>query len=257
VLLSVAESVPPLTLAVAILLIAGPQRYGTPEDKRKLTNIQFCVDVSGSMTDTFGDGNRYDGAMAAVTKFVDHRKGDAFGLTFFGNNYIHWCPLTADPSAIKCSLPFMKPEVAPYWFGGTEIAKALNGVKQVLIERTEGDRMVILITDGFDYSLDEAQTDLIRQFKQHNITVCSIVVGYHTLQDAIVNISRSTGGDAFLADDPEALKFVFHKIDQLKQARVEKSIAEPMDDYRPYCVAGMVLVALASVFQYGLRYTPW
>lgn len=257
VLLSIAESIPALVLAMAICLLAGPQRYGSPEEKRKMTNIQFCVDVSGSMTAPFGEGDRYDGAMAAVTKFVDHRKGDSFGLTFFGNNYIHWCPLTADPSAIKCSLPFMKPQVAPYWFGGTDIGKALNGVKQVLVERTEGDRMVILITDGFDYDLDNRASDLLREFKQNNIMVCTIVVGYHTLQDSIVNISRGTGGDAFLADDPEGLKFIFHKIDQLKQARMEKSIAEPMDNYRPFCIAGMVLVLCASVFQYGLRYTPW
>ena len=124
--LKAAESLIPLVLAVAVVLLSGPQRLGEPKDKRILTNIEFCVDVSGSMTAEFGEGTRYDASMAAINQFLDYRKGDAFGLTFFGNNYLHWVPLTSDVSAIRCSPPFMRPEVAPPWFGGTEIAKAAH-----------------------------------------------------------------------------------------------------------------------------------
>src|SRR5689334_1588735 len=84
-----AESLPALLLALAIVIIAGPQQLGAPKSRRSLTNIEFCVDISGSMTTKFGEGNRYDAAMQAITKFVDYRKGDAFGLTFFGNNVLH------------------------------------------------------------------------------------------------------------------------------------------------------------------------
>lgn len=255
--LALADSLPPLLLAVGVFLLAGPQKYGAPEARRKMSNIQFCVDVSGSMTAPFGEGTRYDASMKAIDKFLDFRKGDSFGLTFFGDNFIHWCPLTADPSAIRCSLPFMRPEVAPYWFGGTNIGKALSGCRQALVDREEGDRMVILVTDGFDYDLESAAAQLTKEFKNQNITVFGIVVGYHQLQDAVVNISRGTGGDAFLADDPDMLKAVFHKIDQMKQAKVEKTIAEPMDDYRPFCLAGLVLLGLGALALYGLRYTPW
>ena len=97
--LNVADSVPALVLAVAIILLAGPQRYGEPEAKRKLTNIQLCLDISYSMTWQFGEGSRYDGAVKAVDEFLGYRKGDAVGLTFFGNNFLHWCPLTSDTSA--------------------------------------------------------------------------------------------------------------------------------------------------------------
>ena len=36
-------------LAVAILLLAGPQRLREPQSQRVLTNIEFCVDISGSI----------------------------------------------------------------------------------------------------------------------------------------------------------------------------------------------------------------
>ena len=69
---------------------------------------------------------------------VDYRKGDSFGLTFFGNNYLHWIPLTSDPSAFRCSIPFMRPENAPPGFGGTEIGKAVLGCRDKLTERHDG-----------------------------------------------------------------------------------------------------------------------
>ena len=35
--------------------------------------------------------------MKAIDDFLDFRKGDAFGLTFFGNNVLHWVPLDQRP----------------------------------------------------------------------------------------------------------------------------------------------------------------
>src|SRR5262249_52348514 len=90
--LKVAESLAALVLAVVILLLAGPQQLSAPKTRRVLTNIEFCVDVSGSMTTPLGDGTRYDASMKAIDEFLKIRKGDAFGLTFFGNNVIHWVP---------------------------------------------------------------------------------------------------------------------------------------------------------------------
>ena len=53
-------------LALVIVLLAGPQRWDEPRTQRSLTNIEFCVDVSGSMTARFGDGDRYQAAMKAI-----------------------------------------------------------------------------------------------------------------------------------------------------------------------------------------------
>ena len=94
-----------LILATIIVLLAGPQQFSAPKTKRVLTNIEFCVDVSSSMITPLGDGTRYDASMKAIDHFLDIRKGDAFGLTFFGNNVLHWVPLTGDPSAIRCAPP--------------------------------------------------------------------------------------------------------------------------------------------------------
>ena len=152
-MVNTAQSLPVLLLSVVIAILCGPQQLSEPKVKRRLTNIEFCVDISGSMTAKFGDGSRYDAAMEAINQFVDYRTGDAFGMTFFGNSFLHWVPLTTDISAIKCSTPFMRPENAPRGFGGTEIGKALLACRRLLMEREKGDRMIVLVSDGWSADL--------------------------------------------------------------------------------------------------------
>jgi Ca-activated chloride channel family protein len=258
VLLELAESLPALLLAVAVVLLAGPQRYGEPQAKRKLTNIQLCMDISFSMTTPFGDGSRYDAAMQAVEDFLSYRKGDAVGLTFFGNNVLHWCPLTSDSSAVRCAPPFMRPERVPFWFGGTEIGKALRACKTVLTERQEGDHMIVLVTDGLSADLfGGSAEEIAKEMKESGITVFAIIIGMPSAQDEVVTITNTTGGEAFVAGDPEGMKAVFHKIDQMRQAPLEKHIAESLDWFPPVCIAGLSLLGLAGLTAYGWRYTPW
>src|SRR5690242_6599561 len=53
-LLRSADLQPVLLLAVAIAILAGPRRFEQPRSERELTNILFCLDISGSMMASFG-----------------------------------------------------------------------------------------------------------------------------------------------------------------------------------------------------------
>jgi len=257
-LLKLAESLPALLLAVAILLLAGPQSWGAPQSKRVLTNIQFCVDVSGSMTAKFGDGDRYDASMAAINRFLDFREGDAFGLTFFGNSVLHWVPLTTDVSAFRCAPAFMRPGQIPPWFGGTEIGKALLACRKVLLEREEGDRMIILISDGQSSDLYAGQDqEVIRLLRGAGIVVYTVHIADGAIPDEVVRIASETGGEAFKPEDTGGLERVFASIDQMQRTRMEKTRAEASDDFLPWSLAGLGLLALTLLAAFGLRYTPW
>ncbi len=258
VLIDVAESAPPLLLAVVVLILAGPQRLGAPQSKRSLTNIELCVDVSGSMTIPFGEATRYDTSMKAIDDFLNYRKGDACGLTFFGNNVLHWVPLTSDSSAIRCAPPFMRPEIAPPWMGGTEIARALRACKGVLANRQDGDRMIILITDGDSADLYGGNDlTIARELKENNIVVYEIHISDEPIPAEISNITSLTGGEAFQPGDAAALKAVFKRIDQMQQTKLEKTIGETLDFFLPCCIAGFSLLGAALLGLFGIRYTPW
>jgi len=167
-------------------------------------------------------------------------------------------PLTSDTSAVRCAPPFMRPENVPPWFGGTEIGKALMACREVLRQRDEGDRMLILVSDGDSSDLyggnDMEIADTLR--KDGIVVYCIHVAEYET-PDPVVNIAAVTGGAAFQADDPAALSTVFARIDGMQQTKLEKVSAETLDDFEPWCLLGLSLLALASMTAFGLRYTPW
>ncbi|MFN7591400.1 MAG: vWA domain-containing protein [Planctomycetota bacterium] len=257
--LGVGESMPALLLAVAVLLLALPQELAAPKQKRALTNIQFCLDISGSMTAKFGSkGTRYDAAVEAIDDFLGYRQGDSFGLTFFGNNYLHWAPLTTDPSAVRCAFPFMRPENAPPAFGGTEIGKAVLGCREVLTSRAEGDRMLILITDGYSSDLDNgAEMEIAKRLKKDGITLFAVNIQESDAVGQIVNLARTTGGEVFNPDDPNALREVFQHIDKMTKAKLEQGTPEMVDWFFPFCIAGLSVLGVYVLMQLWLRYTPW
>jgi Ca-activated chloride channel family protein len=258
-LLALAESIPPLVMAAVIVLLANPQQLSLPRTKRVLTNIEFAVDISGSMTAGFGDGTRYDASMEAINEFIDYREGDAFGLTFFGNNVMHWVPLTTDSSAFKCAPPFMDPNKTYIrGFGGTEIGKALRACRDVLIQREEGDRMIVLVSDGFSSDLGGGNDlQIIDSMNKNRIKVNAIHIAESTVPDPVVNITAMTGGEVYSPGDVEGLKSVFMRIDEMQQTRLEKIAAEVMDDFTPTCIVGLSLLGLCLSTLFGLRYTPW
>jgi Ca-activated chloride channel family protein len=255
---TIANLVAPLLLAVAILLLAGPRRLARPEKARAITNILFALDVSGSMRSPFGDGTRSDKAIQAIQDFTTYRKGDAFGLTIFGTDVLHWVPVTKDLSALRFSAPFLRPEKMPPYLWGTQIGRALRACQKVLTAQPEGDRMVVLISDGESADLGGgAAEELGNALSADRITVYYIHVADGQPQNETFTIASLTGGQAFAAGDPAALREVFQHIDQMQPTRLQPGTPEFTDFIWPLALAGLGLLGLQIVGAFGLRYTPW
>lgn len=258
VLLEAGAHLPALLLAVAVVLAAGPLRWSEPRTQRVLTNIEFCLDVSGSMTAPFGDGSRYDAAMGAINEFIDTRAGDAFGLTVFGNQVLHWIPVTQDVSAFRCAPPFLRPETLPSWFGGTEIGKALLACRKVLIQREEGDRMILLVSDGYSWDLSNGRDqEIADRLAADGIVVYAVHVADGDPPVELTVVTQGTGGDVFAAGDTAGLEVVFRRIDSMQKTRIEVAAAEAIDHFAPIAWSGLALLASLALFGLGLRYTPW
>ena len=68
---------------------------------------------------------------------------------------------------------------------------------------------------------------------------------------------RKLKDDSAFAADPQALAFVFHEIDQMQKAKFKPVVADWVDYNRPFAIAGLVLVGLFGMAQFGLRFSPW
>ena len=257
-LLRSAELLPILLAMLAIAILAGPRRFEQPRSEREMTNILFCLDVSGSMMAQFGSSTRYDAAMDAVNDFISFRKGDAFGLTVFGSSVLNWVPLTNDVSAFKCAPPFLRPEKLPPWFGGTMIGMALREAEKTMLSSTSGDRMIVLFTDGESFDLENGVDVAIAQsLKANGIKVYDIHVAEGGAPDSVAVIASMTGGEVFTAGDPGALKAVFAKIDEMQKAPLKRVTPDPIDFFEPFAIAGLCLGGLYLFTLFGLRHTPW
>ncbi|MDG2424327.1 MAG: VWA domain-containing protein [Phycisphaerales bacterium] len=254
--LSTFDSMPAIILLAAICILAGPQILRTPNQQRVLTNIQFALDISGSMN----SGNRYEMATEAIHQFVDAREGDAFGLTLFGTHAIRWVPLTKDLDAIRNALPFANPRFQPSHMGSTRIGNALEFcLSNMLTEASEGERMIILVSDGISSDLNDqgAVSTITDDLEEANITMYHVHVGTSRVPARVQEIARETGGEAFVATDQKSLDRVFRHIDRLKPDEFKRGGTVPMDFFLPFALAGLAALALHVIGLFGLRYTPW
>jgi Ca-activated chloride channel family protein len=253
-----ANLLPAVLLAVVIVLLAGPKKICKPTTERSLTNIQFCLDVSGSMTTRFGEGSQYDAAMDCIREFTSYREGDAFGLTIFGCEVLHWLPLTKDLSAMRTCTPFLRPGQLPSQFSGTSVGKGVRACADILCERPEGDRMIILISDGESSDLPgQTASNIGNELASESIIMFAIHVGSRSPPDDLYSLTEPTGGQVFLAQDPVMLKRVFHHIDRMQPIRMKPSLASPTDNFLPIAVTGLVVLAVRVLCLFSLRYTPW
>jgi Ca-activated chloride channel family protein len=253
--------------AVALFVLAGPLIEGPPTYPAQVANIQIALDTSGSMKDPLGDKvkkdgtpyTKYDAAMQAITEFTTHRKGDAFGFTIFTSGVIHWVPLTTDLSAIRLATPFVGPGTFPLkWWDGTKVGNAMRECAKVLEERNEGDRMLIVITDGESPDLLNGQAAVIaRELKQKNIVVYVIMIRNLPPSDELKQIAQITGGQWFESADEANLKSVFNRIDGLQRAKLVDAQTTWLDFYHPFALVGLVLLGLNQLAAFGLRFTPW
>lgn len=254
VVLGVVEMAPLIVLAIAVVVAAEPQVLKPSRQERELTNVQICMDVSGSMM-----GSRYENASTAIQEFTRMREGDAFGLILFGVEQMRWMPLTKDLDAVRNAMPFANPARQPPQMGGTYIGAALRYAKKVMeAEADEGDRLIVLVSDGESFDLGDGQEyDVANELKDGNITLYHIHMGESDPPLEVSELARETGGESLVGTDRNSLKAVFQHIDRMKPARFRPQTSQPLDHFAPFAMTALVLLGVHLLGLLGLRYTPW
>ncbi len=266
-LVHAANFLPPLLLAIAIVVLARPLRLDSPKQERRLTNVEFVLDISTSMNGEFGEGSRYDGAMDAINRFTTHRRGDAFGLTVFGSDVLRWTPLTKDLSAIRSATPFVRPGELPSHFQGTRIGKAIRYTRKTLAERREdpeggeiqkADSMIILLSDGESSDLfGSAARDIAGDLLVDNVRLFAIHIGRGSPPQQLYDLARPTGGEVYAANNPDGLTAVFKRIDEMQPVKLKPTARQKVDAFGPFALTGLALLGLCQLTLFGVRFAPW
>jgi Ca-activated chloride channel family protein len=137
------------SIALIIFALAGP-RWGSlyQEVNQQGVDIMIAVDVSSSMLAQDVKPSRMESAKREIYDFIKVVQGDRIGLVAFAGAAFVQCPLTLDYAALQMFLSELGPELIPV--AGTDIGAAIDSAVSSFDEKSNTDRVILLITDGED-----------------------------------------------------------------------------------------------------------
>jgi Ca-activated chloride channel family protein len=200
-------------------------------------DLMMAVDLSGSMArDDLALGgplvaDRLTVVKSVVDDFLARRKGDRVGLILFGSRAYLQAPLTFDRNVVRellasASIGLAGPETA--------IGDALALAVKTLRARPEGQRVLILLTDGASNSGVLDPMDAAELARQAGVKIYTIGVGADRLpggigfgqrvvnpsadldEETLQKIADLTGGRYFRARDGRGLAAIYDDIERME-----------------------------------------
>ena len=266
-----------LWLAWLALLAAAARPQWTGEPVALPTSgrdLMLAVDISGSMgTADMQLGGEFVERLAVVKQvveaFVSARQGDRVGLILFGTQAYLQAPLTFDLTSVNRLL-----QEAPVGIAGgkTAIGDAIGLAVKRLRQRPEGDRVLILLTDGASNAGEVTPIKASELAANDAIRIYTIGVGADEMQmpglfgvfgsrtvnpsadldeDSLTAIAAATGGRYFRARNTEKLQEIYRLIDALEP------IEQDPETYRPTAALYQWPLAIAWLLVCLLALLQW
>ena len=280
---------PPLVLAAIGLVLgavalARPQHGTLREDvTTQGVDIVVALDVSGSMAaEDFQPRNRLAVAKEVVAEFFGRRKSDRVGLVVFAGRSLTKSPPTTDTAVLLRQLDDVKLEMLP---DGTAIGSGLATSLTRLRRSQAKSRVVVLVTDGANNAGEIDPATAADMAKAMEVRVYTVLVGRGgrvpmpvKVQDPFTGavgrqtvmtevqidegllkrIAERTGGEFFRATDPESLRRIFERVDQLEKSEIKLAAYRRYRELFPSVLeaAAALFAAAALSWASGLRVVP-
>jgi Ca-activated chloride channel family protein len=256
-----------LAWALLVLAAARPVWLGEPEQlPTEGRDLMLALDLSGSMEtpDFVVEGREADRltVVREVAKhFVQQREGDRLGLVLFGSRAYLQAPITRDRPTLVAML-----DEAELGLAGEEtaIGDAIGIAVEHLRERPEGDRVLVLLSDGANNAgvLDPLEAAEIAAAAGVKIYTIGVGTGAQMVQGAfgtrlfhgqdgvdeatLQEVARRTGGLYLRARDTASLVEAHQLIDSLEVTEGETVSVRPLRElfHRPLAAAAALALAL-------------
>ena len=253
-----------------ITAIARPVQIGEPIALPTTgRDILMAVDISGSMEreDMIINGrqvNRLFAVKSVVGDFVSTRLGDRLGLILFGERAYLQTPLTFDKKTLQKLLTEAQIGFAG---NGTAIGDAIGLSIKKLQERSDADRVLILLTDGSNTAGVFSPLEASEVAKKAKVKIYTIGIGDgrqgsrglfgQTLvnqgndldERTLIQIAELTGGKYFRARDPKELERIYDQLNLLEPIEQEAELLRPISSlfHWPLLLSLVFSLAVMSV----------
>lgn len=218
-------------------------------DERSQINVEgidivLALDVSGSMQlfdDVKDRRPRIDVAKQEAIRFINKRTNDPIGIVVFGADTLSLAPLTLDKQMLKnvigtLQLGVINPNGT---FLGTGLATAVNRLKNSQAK----SKIIILLSDGEPTPHEKIDPDTALDLaSSQGIKIYTIGIGnqeggymigpFGNVQTMgarlntmlLEKIAQKTGGVFFKAHNPQDMRAIYDKIDQLERTSYETNM---------------------------------
>lgn len=253
-----------LWLAWICLCVAAarPQQLGeavTPPQQSR--QMMLAVDVSGSMSEAdmlLGNQvvERLTAAKAVLADFLDRRVGDRVGLLIFGERAYTLTPLTNDLTSVREQL---NDSVVGLAGRETAIGDAIALAVKRLREQPEGQRVLILLTDGVSNAgvleplraAELAHTEGVRVYTVafggdggFSLFGVQIAPGEDPVDEATLRrIAEVTGGRSFRARNTDELAGIYAELERLEPVASSGPAVRPRIERYAWPLALALLLA--------------
>jgi len=238
--------------AALVLALAGPHQERAPLLSPSGRDVAVALDLSASMGETdmsLGDVTRIELIRDVLGEFMLGRRGDRISLIAFGTEAYIISPLTFDVASVTDMLD----EVTIGLPGRrTDLGQAIGLSVQMMRNEPEGERLLILISDGETNVGALAARDAAQLAAKVGLKV--FVIGFARDLDAgseahMREIAEATGGQFFAAANPALLEAVYREIDDIAPLSAINLEDAPIENWR----WAPLLVAFAAALMIGWR----
>lgn len=261
-----------LSISVSVTLPRKP--IGLSNNKIKVNDIFFVVDVSRSMLAEDFKPNRLEAAKRKILEFVNLKPADRIGIIMFSERAFTLLPLSTDLDLIRRIVD----EIKVGFLGmGTNIGDALALAVARGAQSLADNKAIVLLTDGVSNVGSMTPTQAAQEAKEKGIRVYTIGIGgsrdakiplggsvfgrkrYQTIPGGSIDtktlqrIASLTGGKDFVAQDSEALKDVLSEINKLERTEIDASSRILYKElYWIFLIIGVGGLLLSEIFRISL-----
>ena len=248
-------------------LVAASARIQWIDDPIELPasgrDLLLSIDISGSMEEedlklAGRPVNRLTVVKSIISKFILEREGDRIGLVLFGENAYLQTPLTFDLRTVQYMLD--ETEIGLAGASRTAIGDGIGLSVKRLRERSEQNRVLILLTDGRNNSGELDPIEAAKLAKHAGVKIYTIGVGADEVirrsllfgttkinpsaeldEKTLTQVAEITGGRYFRARSTEELAQIYEILDELEPVEDEPEVYRPVQDL-------FYIPALAALF---------
>ena len=214
-----------LILTLMVTALASPISYDQKESsQRKGRDLVFSLDTSGSMAESGFDTehpskHKFTLLQELLKAFVMKRYNDNVGVSIFGTFAYGAIPLSYDMNSVTFLLDFIDVGIAG---DNTAIGEGLSSALKILEKGTAKEKVIILITDGYQNSGTISVKHAVEEAKKVHVKIYTIGIGKSSDFDGnlLKLIAKESGGKMFAAKDAEELKAVYQQLDTLEPSTI-------------------------------------